>query len=166
MIAFSSALDNSEFLQKGLQLVAAQEKSQIIIEEEQEKKLSASEALFNYLGDLMTSAVAQENADLEALLLEIVDQNQIVRRLPIGNTFVLTGLTLSQATALASLNRTALLTLSLFKQIHDSLPHLKLKKCKRDDDDYETLKQPFHDEPVTNVHPINILEKGKQTNVL
>ncbi len=154
MVAFSSELDNHALLEKGLQLTtaAALQKST-----GQEKSAYASQAHFNAMGDLMASAVAQENSELESLLLSVVDERQIVRRLPIGNTFVLTRLTVSQAAAIAKFNRTALLTLSLFKKIRDE-PILKLKsKSTRK----ATRRSPFDDEPISEIHPFNPLEKSK-----
>jgi hypothetical protein len=151
MVAFTSELDNQELLEKGIRLAALQKDTA------QEKTVLASQALFNAMGDLMVSAVAQENLELEARLLQIVGEKQIVRRLPLGNTFVLARLTVAQAAAIANLNRTALLTLSLFKKIRDEQPHLKLK-CQR----RAKNRTPFDDEPISEIRRFSSLQKGRE----
>ena len=158
MVAFTSDLDNQALLEKGIKIAALQKNGA------QEKNFLASQALFNAMGDLMVSAVAQENSELESLLLGIVDEKQIVRRLPIGNTFVLTRLTVPQAAAVANLNRTALLTLSLFKKIRDEEPRLKLKSKRNQPGRSKGKQTPFDDEPISEIRAFNPLQKGK--NVL
>lgn len=116
---------------------------------------TAFNSLFALTGQLVADAMRDENEELEALLLEIVRPEQIVRRLPLGNTFILTGVTPRQAQLIADLPRTAILTLSLFKRIRDSdSPQLKLKSM--------PPKGPFDDEPITGpIQSFNPHEKGK-----
>lgn len=73
------------------------------------------------VGTLVVNEMNSENWELEQELLEFVEEDQIVRRLPIGNAFVLEGLTLEQANKISQLERTVLLTLSTFTPNKNSL---------------------------------------------
>lgn len=66
------------------------------------------------LGTLVVSEMNAENWNLEQILLEFVEEEQIVRRLPIGNTFILEGLDMQQANNISQLDRTVLLALSQY----------------------------------------------------
>jgi subtilisin family serine protease len=73
------------------------------------------------LGSLVAAEIQTENAALEEMLLEIVEDKQIVRRLPIGNTFVLENLTVEQAKQISAMERTVLLALSRFRATNNAV---------------------------------------------
>ena len=77
-------------------------------------------------GNLVLSEMKAENWELEQKLLEFIDESQIVRRLPIGNTFILEGLDLDQANKISQLERTVLMALSRFTTNIES-PRQKMK---------------------------------------
>ena len=93
------------------------------------------------IGNFVLSEMNAENLELEQeLLLEHIEEAQIVRRLPIGNAFVLEGLSFEQADKISKLERTVLLSLSKFTQNlkdgfrptdeqHSSRDSADLKKC-------------------------------------
>lgn len=73
------------------------------------------------IGAQVISDMTVENYELESLLLEYLNSDQIVRRLPIGNAFVLDGLSVEQAAQISQLDRTVLLSLSKFRLLSDDV---------------------------------------------
>ena len=178
MVAFSSQFDLNEMVKVATEKLIFSEKSGNAPSEANESsdKNALSEAnessdkkllypfhannIFSAMGSLVADAVSMENGELDSHLLEIVRPDQIVRRLPLGNTFILADLTLAQAQAIADLNRTALLSLSLFKRLRDN-PHLKLKSAK------VNKPGPFDDEPIIGgIKSFEPLHKGKKENLI
>lgn len=96
IVAFKTQTDPSKSLQKlPLQFFEAEEYRAVV-------------------GNLIVNEMKSENWELEKSLLAIVNESQIVRRLPIGNAFILEGLSLQQANKISQLDRTVLLALSKF----------------------------------------------------
>lgn len=196
IVAFSSELDTDSMMEMTKNIFLLEKGANSVGHESgHEKALLASQELFTALGDAMVDAIAEENAELEAMLLEIVSEDQIVRRLPIGNSFVLTGLTMEQAVEIADMDRTALLTLSVYKPINDA-SRRKMKSGSRftstgtntNTNTHSRSRKaaaavhgnPFDDEPVSEIRSFNpsllLLEKsgrageeksllGKMTNL-
>ena len=106
-----------------------------------------------------------ENEELEKILLEIVSLEQIVRRLPIGNVFILENLTLKQAEEISNLNRTVLLTLSRYQLLSvrgaenadDKNEDYNKSACpSKISEKLSKQKQPMHfpfNEPIKNIQP-------------
>ena len=142
IVAFKAAADPEENLQKlPLEILGP-------------KDYSAAVA------NLVLNEMASENWELEQLLLEFVDEKQIVRKLPIGNAFVLEGLEFEQAQKISQLDRTVLLALSIFTSNSNSRRHTGSKRSK----DYETLnkcglKESLNSNGFLFDEPISGLEK-------
>ena len=112
IVAFKTATDPEENLQKiPLQLLGAEEYRAAI-------------------GSLIFNEMLSENWELEQELLEYVEEDQIIRKLPIGNAFILEGLDYEQAQKVSQLERTVLLTLSTFTPNSRSIKRSKpAKNC-------------------------------------
>lgn len=136
IVAFKTQSDPSESLQKiPLQLLKAEEYRVAV-------------------GNFVVAEMNAENWELEQRLLEIVEETQIVRRLPIGNTFILEGLNLQQADKISQMDRTVMLALSRFTRnaeiIHRNQPPKTgdtLNKCAMSE---SRSKFPFN-EPVEDI---------------
>lgn len=123
IVAFKTAADPEENLQKiPLQLLGAEEYRAAI-------------------GSLVFNEMASENWDLERELLEYVDESQIVRKLPIGNAFILEGLNLEQAEKISQLERTVLLTLSTFTPNSSRRRGRSAIPAKSDSDGFDALNK-------------------------
>lgn len=105
------------------------------------------------VGNLVLNEMKTENWELEKKLLEIIDEAQIVRRLPVGNTFILEGLDLEQANKISQMDRTVLMALSRFTANFDSVHGKRnsdpLSKCAIKDDKANTFP---YNEPVEEIH--------------
>ena len=108
------------------------------------------------LGNLVVNEMEAENWALEQQLLEFVEEAQIVRRLPIGNAFVLEGLNLEQADKISQLDRTVLLALSRFTPNTEAIRSNKKKPEKGETltkcavIEKEVTKFPFN-EPIEDI---------------
>lgn len=140
IVAFKTQSDPSESLQKiPLQLLKAEEYRVAV-------------------GNFVVNEMTAENWELEQILLKVVEEAQIVRRLPIGNTFILEGLNLEQADKISQLDRTILLVLSRFTRNEENIrreqPSPKtedtLNKCAIIESDSKRYRFPFN-EPVEDI---------------
>lgn len=112
IVAFKTQSDPSQNLQKvPLQFFQGEEYRSIV-------------------GDLVLNEMKAENGELEQKLLEIIDESQIVRRLPVGNAFILVGLDLEQANKISQMDRTVLMALSRFAANYDTTNGRKSSKSK------------------------------------